>query len=115
MAYEFTFKQYLESKEKLREAVKSTPQRVAEYSIRKYCKFPVGEIKEDRQYISLKPKQKIIVEWLYNDVYNPTALNVRFEGSDSVDASEEFSIFWDGIKLQKWLVRNAREEDSITS
>ena len=38
-----TFKQYLESKSKLREAIKQTPVHKAEYVMRKYCKLPVGE------------------------------------------------------------------------
>lgn len=109
MSQEFTFKQYLESKEKLREAVKNTPQRVAEYSVRKYCKFPVGDSKELKEYVSLKPKHKILVEWLYTDVDNPTPLTVKFEGSDSIDPDNEFQTFWSGTRLQKWLIRNARE------
>lgn len=112
MTFEFTFKQYLESKEMLREAVKNTPQRSAEYLIRKYCKFPVGESKENNQYISLKPKQKIIVEWLYNDVYNPTIVNVKFDGLENISSEEEFQTYWSGMKLQKWLLRNTREQST---
>lgn len=113
MTREFTFKQYLESKEKLREAVKNTPQRVAEYSVRKYCKMPVGETKDSKEYVALKPKHKIIVEWLYADVDNPTPLNVKFEGIEDLDTDQEFSTFWSGQKLQKWLLRNARESQTF--
>lgn len=112
MSFELTFKQYLESKEKLREAVKNTPQRVAQYSVRKYCKLPIGESKEDKGQINLKPKHKIIVEWLYVDVDNPTPVNLRFEGIENVDADQEFATFWSGSKLQKWLLRNAREDQT---
>lgn len=103
-----TFKQYLDSKEKLREALKNTPQRTVEYSVKKYCKIPVGESKEDRLYISLKPKHKIVVEWLYADIDNPTAVNLTFEGSE--DKTEKYNTFWQGNKLLKWLQRNAKEE-----
>ena len=113
MTTEFTFKQYLESKEKLREAVKNTPQRQAEYSVRKYCKFPVGESKETKEYVSLKPKHKIIVEWLYIDVDNPTPVNVKVESLEDIDPDQEFATFWSGSKLQKWLIRNARENTTF--
>ena len=65
MAKQLSFKEYLESKEKLREAVDNVPQRTAEYTLRKYCKLVVGENKESKIYVPLKPKQKVLVEaWL---------------------------------------------------
>lgn len=113
MSNELTFKQYLVSKEQLREAVKSTPQRTAEYVIRKYSKIAIGESKDDRKYVAVKPKHKIVVEWLYNDVDNPTPVNLRFEGLDDVDPELEHLTFWSGSKLVKWLYRNAREQSSL--
>lgn len=110
---ELTFKQYLDSKAKLREAVKNTPQRTAEYVVRKYSKLAVGESKESKLYIPVKPKHKIIVEWLYDDVDNPTPVSLRFEGIDNVDSEHEHLTFWSGSKLVKWLYRNAREETAV--
>lgn len=105
---QLTFKQYLDSKEKLREAVKTTPQRTVEYSVKKYCRIPVGPTKENRTYISLKPKHKIVVEWLYQDIDNPTVVNLAFEGA--TDVTEKYPTFWTSGKLTKWLQRNAIEE-----
>ena len=104
-----TFKQYVASKDKLLEAIKNTPIRKATYTLRKYCKFPVGESKAEKQFISLKPKHEIIVEWLYNDINNPTAISMVFENVDGVDSAKEFKAFWSDVRLQKWLLKNTRE------
>lgn len=102
-----TFKEYLESKEQLRQAISQTPIRVVEYSVRKYCKIPLGESQEEKVLVSLKPKQKIIVEWLYEDINNPKPVNVTLESS-----SEPFSVYWQGWKLEKWLNCNTKEKSN---
>lgn len=104
-----TFKEYLASKEKLREAIENTPVRKARYSLRKYCKFPVGESKEEKTFISLKPKHELVVEWLYNDVDNPSVVSLTFENVNGVDPDEEFVAFWSDERFQKWLLKNTRE------
>lgn len=104
-----TFKQYLKSKEQLREALKLTPVRKAEYVMRKYCKLPVGESKEDKRYVALKPKHKLIVEWNYRDFDNPDLVSICFEDVDGVNNGEEFSSFWSDERFKKWLLRNTRE------
>lgn len=109
MEKKLTFKEYLESKEKLREAIRKTPRRVAEYSVRKYCKIVVGESKEQKEYVSLKPKQKILVEWLYTNVDNPDIMNIKFENVKGVDPEDEYETFWNGERFLKWLSRNTIE------
>lgn len=105
-----TFKDYLKSKETLREAVNDTPRQVSHYSVNKYCKLIVGESKDDKEQINLKPNQTIIVEWLYSDIDNPTPLKITFEGINTdIDASE-YTSYWKSCKLQKWLIRNTRKE-----
>ena len=104
-----TFKQYLSSKEKLREAIKNTPVRKAEYIMRKYCKLPVGESKEDKQYIALKPKHKLVVEWNHRELDNPDLVSICFENVDEVPNEEEFKSFWSDERFKKWLLRNTRE------
>lgn len=110
MDYNLTFKEYLDSKEKLREAVTKTPQRVASYTVRKYCKLVIGESKEEKSQMALKPNQKITVDWLYEDVDNPTPVSLKFDGPKDVDAEQAHQTYWQGSKLLKWLNRNAREE-----
>ncbi|KKL70029.1 hypothetical protein LCGC14_2109020 [marine sediment metagenome] len=104
-----TFKQYLSSKEKLREAIKQTPVHKAEHMMRKYCKLPVGESKDKKEYISLKPKQKLIVEWHYEDLYNPSLVSFTFEGIDDVDSEKKHFSFWSDERFKNWLFRNTRE------
>lgn len=100
-----SFKQYIESKTQLLEAVRKTPSQTIEYSVRKYCKIPLGESKDSKEYIPLKPKQKIIIEWLYITVDNPIPVSIQFTHLEE----QNFETFWAGEKLQKWLSTNARQ------
>lgn len=115
MATKLTFKQHLESLQKLREAVLKTPQRTASYNVRKYCKLYIGESKESKQEIALKPKHKIVVEWLYTNVDNPTIVSIKFDGVKDIQPEDEFDTFWNSQKLQKWLNRNTTEEQTSSS
>lgn len=109
MIKSLTFKEYLESKEQLRKAIEKTPQQVVEYSVRKYCKLSVGESKGDNESVNLKPKNKIQIEWLYEDVDNPTPIKLWFDGVKDVGESDEFSTYLTGSNLIKWLQRNTKE------
>lgn len=110
MGKKLTFKEYLDSKERLREAVNRTPKRTAEYTVRKYCKLVVGESKEEKEYVNLKPKHKIFVEWLYENTDNPTILAIKFDGVQDVSPEDEHKSLWQGERLLRWLLRNTREE-----
>ena len=110
MMEKLTFKQYYESKKQLREAIKETPQQSVEYTVYKYCKLVVGENKEEKEQINLKPNQKIRVEWLYETIDNPTPLKICFEGLNDIDPNNNYATYWQGSKLQQWLARNTREE-----
>lgn len=110
MTEKLTFKQYLESREQLLKAIEKIPTTIVEYEVRKYCTLPIGENDTEKETISLKPKHRIIVEWRYDDINNPTPLSLQFVGGiKNIDESEQYSIFWPGNKLQKWLVRHAQE------
>lgn len=104
-----TFKQYLDSKSVLREAIKQTPVRKAEHVMRKYCKLPVGESRDDKEYIALKPKNKIIVEWLYSNPDKPELESVSFEGVEDVDIDTKHASYWPEERFKNWLKRNTRE------
>jgi hypothetical protein len=110
MTIKLTFKEYLDSKEKLREAVSKTPQRTATYNVRKYCKLIVGESKDSKDQVALKPTHRIVVDWLYEDIDNPTIVSITFEGVKEILPDDEFNTYWDGVKLMKWLNRNTTEE-----
>lgn len=103
-----TFKQYLESREQLLKAIEKIPTTIIEYNIEDYCTLVIGENDTEKESISLKPKQSIIVEWRYDDINNPTPVTIQFVGGvKNVDESEQYSMFWPGSKLQKWLSRHA--------
>lgn len=108
MAEKLSFTEYLQSKEALLGAIDNTPQRTVEYGVKKYCKLSVGESKENRVQVPLKPNHKILVDWLYDDPDNPTPLNLRFEGTAEHD-TEEHVANWSGERLLKWLTKNTRE------
>lgn len=108
MGNNLTFKEYLESKEKLREAIKKTPQQKIEYTVSKYCKLIVGESKDEKEQINLKPNQTIMVEWLYNDIDNPSPLRIMFEGVCTSIDSNNYGSYWQPQKLQQWLHKNTR-------
>ncbi len=110
MSDNLSFKEYLRSKQQLREAIHDTPQQTKEYLVTKYCKLVVGESKDDKEQINLKPNHKIIVEWLYEDMDSPTAVNITFEGVCSEVDSDNHSSYWQPYKLQRWLLRNTEQK-----
>jgi len=105
-----TFKQYMDSKQVLRSAITESPVHTISYSVKKYCRIPVGELKEDKQYIMLKPKQKVLVEWKYTDTLIPDVVSIQFEDVDDISLNESFDPFWTSQRLQKWLGINTKEE-----
>jgi hypothetical protein len=109
MNTKLTFKQYLESKEKLREAVTNVPRQTTKYRVNKYCQVVVGESKESKQYVKLKPNHTIVVEWIYDNMDNPTIDGVKFDNVEEIDPQDVFDMYWDGKKFQTWLFRNTRE------
>lgn len=104
-----TFKQYLESKSQLLKAIENTPTAIVEYEVCKYCSLTIGESDDDKSLVGLKPKNKILIEWRYDNIDEPTPVSIKFIGSKDVDLDEQFNTFWSGNKLQKWLSRHAKE------
>lgn len=105
-----TFKQYVDSKKQLLEAIKETPVHSSTYVIKKYCKLIVGESKDNKESISLKPSNVINVQWLYESVDNPKPLLLTFEGVRGTISDDEYNVYWSGSKLQEWLLKNAVEK-----
>lgn len=105
-----TFKQYIESKQVLRSAITESPVHTITYNVKKYCRIPVGETKEDKQYVMLKPKQKVLIEWRYTDGLVPDVISIQFEDVEDIRLNESFDPFWTSQRLQKWLSINTKEE-----
>jgi hypothetical protein len=101
------FSEYLErSREQLHEAATRTPVQTCEYEIKKYCNLPV---KEETTNIAFKPKQRLLVDWLFTDIENPEPFNVRIleslqENIDEVNKEPK----WNTTRFQKWLLRNSK-------
>lgn len=104
-----TFKQYLESKEQLLKAIENTPISIVEYEVKKYCNILTGESEIDKELVGLKPKNTLVVEWRYDDLYNPTPMSIKFKGVKNLDDSEQFPVFWSGKKLSTWLTRHTNK------
>ena len=104
-----TFKEYLDSKHRLLEAISRSPVQRATYDVTKYCKLAV--IDEDNKItILLKPKQQVIVEWKYEDLNNPTPVNLRIEDVKNPEIGEmSYLTNWKGMKLREWLKKNTSE------
>ena len=107
-----TFKQYLDSKDQLIKAMENVPVAIQEYEVRKYCTLTVGEDEEEKKAIALKPKNRIIIEWQYDNVDRPMPLSVKVVGSPEVDDTEPFNTFWSNEKLKKWLSVHTKELQS---
>lgn len=78
-----------------------------EYEIRKYCTIPLGE-EADANIVALKPKHKVLVEWVYHDPAHPTPVRITVLDRDAQPISEDQDVFWTGDKLNKWLMRYAK-------
>lgn len=105
-----TFSQYIqESKRQLQNAIANTPVTVIEYEVRKYCSLPLGENVVEHQTVSLKPKQRIVVQWKYENAIVPTLDFVKIAGTDVIDETEEQFVSLSSQKFKKWLERNTTE------
>lgn len=108
-----TFKQYLESKKKLVEAIKRSPIQRQHYEITKYCKLAVLENVEDDIKITLllKPKQELIIEWMYETIDNPKPVSIRvLDNKNPIISEKEFFTNWKNEKVKEWLSKNTIEK-----
>jgi len=95
-----SFKDYLLTKARLKEALEETPFKIAKYKVTKYCKLELLEVEEP---LSLKPSNELIIEWVYADVNAPTIERVVFITKES---SQIVKVKRDSHKFAKWLATN---------
>lgn len=106
-----SFKQYYEAKEQLRAAANSNQTVNSEYEMTKYCKFPVLS-EDDKEYIALKPKDKVSVVWEYikeGEELIPTPR--RIEISTEEEEGVRVSPAWGKSKLVSWIQKNTIKND----
>ena len=102
----FGLQEYLASKEQLTQAVKKQPNIVVEYEVVKYTKLPTGTSKDLCEYVNLKPKDVVSIEWLF-DTQGDTATVVSFtiEGT-------RYHNFNGCDRVMKWLHTNTKLDDT---
>lgn len=99
-----TFKEYYESKDRLRLAGEECPRISMQYEVTKYCKMPVMESPEDEQklHVSLKPRDLIEVLWEYIDPNYPTPKSITLVSEDD----KKVFPCWNNKKVLKWVNTN---------
>lgn len=100
MKQNLSFKDYYESINTLKDADENTPRMETIYECRKYCKVPLNVDDDDKKYIPLKPKDRVIIEWEYHTLDKPCPKMVVIESSEN-DVSGMFS--WNDVKVRKWV------------
>ena len=102
-------KQYMDSKRQLIGAIDRTPITTIEYEIRKYCTISLGESVDDSTIVALKPRQKIVIEWIYNDPQHPSPTKLSVVDKDTDISEDHQSVYWTADKINKWLSRYAKD------
>ena len=102
---QLSFKQYYDSKEKLKRAGIENIRTHIEYSITKYCKIPVMEsFDSEKQYVSLKPEDTVKILWEYeSDTPILKRLIVITENEQTVIPC------WTSKKMFEWTGTNCKQ------
>ena len=101
---ELSFKEYLDNKEKLRQAINKQPKQVLNYKALKYCKLPVL-LDGDRVDVDVRPGYFISITWLYTGTEDkdPTPILLTLD----IDSVEETVLpFWKKAKFVGWVEKN---------
>jgi hypothetical protein len=98
-----SFKQYFESKQKLKAAGEDCPKYFQEYVVSKYCKLPLLEEigSEEKQYVALKPKDRLEIFWEVSDLVHPVPRYIKVINED--DEEKKYYFSWNLMKINKWL------------
>lgn len=105
-----SFKEYIESKTDLLDAINNVPQKKVTYEVTKYCQLPIGESKEESELIKLKPNQKITINWIQPKTSRfPMLTYLMFEDSMTLDDRYKCPLIEN--KLAKWLLTNTKQID----
>lgn len=100
------FSEYINSKERLREAVKVHPQQTVGYNIRRACRLMIQN-SEGKQYLPLNIGHIVKVIWLYENRKSSLPVRIFFKNVKNIDEDSRFYTSWSGDKLEKWLNKNS--------
>lgn len=104
-----SFKEYLESKDKLLKSLENEPHYSSTYSITRYCRLSI-ERDSKKELINLKPGHKLIIEWhRKSEELLPEAMNILFENVRGLEPLKKYKSLNHKPSLIKWLSRNSFE------
>lgn len=113
-----TFKEYLDSKQVLIEALSKTALTTNRYVLKTYCKIPVLDLENadtiERTEISLKPKQTIILECSWPTYQTPIVHSISFQNLKTVDCNKKYMLPWKNEKILKWLDKNTSSDSWLS-
>lgn len=105
-----TLIQLLESKKALIDNLNQTPRSVVEYEIKRYCTLPLTT---ESKIVELKPKQIVTVEWIHDAALGVENVSITDKTGSLIHDRE--NVEFTGDRLQKWLVRYAKQGKNINS
>jgi hypothetical protein len=102
MKNHITFKQYMESKDILKQSLNETPKQTKKYNITTYRTL-INELES----VSVKPDYQIEVKWDYKNIESPSILNFILYDRDNNKILEksEFNELVSN-KIKKWIDKN---------
>lgn len=103
MKKKLSFKEYLDSKKSLKEALKRDSLIKSTYVVETYCRLSVGT-KEEKETILLKPGESISVFWSYKNQFDEVPTPTLLEKNN-----RKFDLHWNNNKLSKWLKKNTQK------
>ena len=98
-----TFKEYLESKNQLKEFLRKPPIIEQEFKVKNFCKLATGKSLSEKTTKSLKPGSEILIKWKYIE-------NEPVYESVSID-NNHCEMYWKPGKFKEWLKKNTKMED----
>lgn len=103
-----SFKEYLESKKRLQEAIQNEADYTINYRITRYCRLVV-ENESKKEPINLKPGHMITINWRKRDE-TPEPINIIFENIKNTVPGKKYKTTMERFVFLRWLGRNSFEE-----
>ena len=101
MKRHLTFKEYIETKNRLKEASSNRPIVKVRYEVKRYCKIPLKAriSDDDKVYFSMKPKNFVEVLWEYETLDSPIAKEIKLISEDG----QIMYFVWSNARIKKWI------------
>lgn len=103
-----SFKDYLESKRRLQEAIQNEAHYTINYRITRYCRLVV-ENDSKKEPINLKPGHMITINWR-KLAESPEPMDITFENTKNTVPGKKYRTTMERFVFIRWLGRNSFEE-----